>query len=65
MATLKPVFWIRIGSNADLDPAFNFRIQRAKPKRINAALDPDRGPTFSSLKVEFLLEILHNLCRNR
>ncbi len=64
MATLKPGFGIRIGSDADPDAAFNFRvrIQRAKPMRIHAATDPDPGLTLRSLKVEFLHEN-YTLCR--
>ncbi len=49
--------WIRIGCNADLDPAFyriQIRIQWAKPMGISA--DPDPGQTLMSLTVEILHE---------
>jgi len=40
-----PVLWIRVGFNADPDPAFY----------LNADPDPDPGQTFKSQKVDFFL----------
>ncbi len=46
--------WIRIGFNADPDPAF---YHNAEPEnQINADPDPDPGQTLKSQKVEFLHE---------
>jgi hypothetical protein len=56
-----PMLWIRIGFNADPDPAFismrirmRIRIQGAKPMRIQA--DPDLDQTSESQKADFLHE---------
>jgi hypothetical protein len=54
---LKSELWIRIGFNADPDPAFCLNADPdpgAKLKRIRA--DPYPGQTFKSQKVEFLQE---------
>jgi hypothetical protein len=48
MFALFSALWIRIGFNADLDPAFN---HNAHP---NTDLEPDK--TFETQKVEFLHE---------
>ncbi len=51
-----PVLWIRIGFNADPDPAFNKC--GSEPVRIHADLDPDPdlGPIVKSQKCNFLMK---------
>jgi hypothetical protein len=46
--------WIRIGFNADLDPAFYLNADPDPGSQTNA--DPDPGQTFKSQKAEFLHE---------
>ncbi len=58
---LNPVLWIRIGFNADADPAFYLNPDPDpdpgnQPMRIHADPDPDPGQTLKSQKVEFLHE---------
>jgi hypothetical protein len=47
------VLWIRIGFNADPDPAFYLNADPDQGRQTNA--DPDPGQTWSQ-KVEFLQE---------
>jgi hypothetical protein len=49
------VLRIRIGFNADLDPAFYFNADPDPGSQTNA--DPDPGQTFMSQKVKFVLKI--------
>jgi hypothetical protein len=46
------VLWIRIGCNADPDPAFNLKADPDLGSQTYA--DPNPSQTFTSQKVEFL-----------
>jgi hypothetical protein len=48
----KALLWIRIGLNADPDPAFYLSADVVS--QTNAGPDPDPGQTSKSQKVEFL-----------
>jgi hypothetical protein len=52
--TYQPVLWIRVGFNADSDPAVNL-IADSDPGSQTSA-DPDPGQIFRSQKVEILNE---------
>jgi hypothetical protein len=45
------VLWIRIGFNADLDPAFYLNADPDPGSQANT--DPDAGQSFESQKVKF------------